>query len=337
MEKPNRFWGADELRDGFSVFTSWIPLPNINPSIVSFSALPLSVGFVLLWPAHSGWAVACLVLVFLADMLDGSIAKRYHRASAKGWWIDSLTDRASEFILFCTFGPIWIALATLNLVVTFVSYRLKRNFTLNYRALFAFYLFVITVILPQDLRYHDTVGVWIATVFWFFLPIGLANITPFFVRHHLQFLDRSIDFGVRYRGRRIFGDHKTIRGLLVGILTAWLVFLGQRYLYVHHTGVASISLFDYTTMTVWLGVLMGAGALIGDAIESFFKRQRGFPPGAMWFPWDKLDFLIGGVALAAILYWPGWGIALGTVLMGFLISIVMDHIGFYLKMRPTRW
>ena len=35
------------------------------------------------------------------------------------------------------------------------------------------------------------------------------------------------------------------------------------------------------------------GALIGDIIESFFKRRVGIERGKNWIPFDQLDFILG--------------------------------------------
>jgi CDP-2,3-bis-(O-geranylgeranyl)-sn-glycerol synthase len=49
------------------------------------------------------------------------------------------------------------------------------------------------------------------------------------------------------------------------------------------------------SLPTWLvGPLFGLGALGGDAIKSFFKRQLGVSPGKSWFPYDQLDYVIGG-------------------------------------------
>ncbi len=39
--------------------------------------------------------------------------------------------------------------------------------------------------------------------------------------------------------------------------------------------------------------MLGMGALAGDAVKSFFKRQIGAKPGNMWPPFDQIDFVVG--------------------------------------------
>jgi CDP-2,3-bis-(O-geranylgeranyl)-sn-glycerol synthase len=47
----------------------------------------------------------------------------------------------------------------------------------------------------------------------------------------IRHLDQPIDGGRSYRGRRIFGDHKTWRGILTGMVAGTLVVGLQQVLY----------------------------------------------------------------------------------------------------------
>lgn len=143
----------------------------------------------------------------------------------------------------------------------------------------------------------------ILTILWIFAPVGFANTGPV-TASKLPFLRRynqPLDFGKTYRGKRIFGDHKTIRGIIaggfVGLLTAGI----QMLLSSVFSWPESLSLgLDYSSyMILVMGLFMGFGALIGDAIKSFFKRQMNIAPGRSWVPFDQLDFVIGG-AIASL-------------------------------------
>jgi len=133
---------------------------------------------------------------------------------------------------------------------------------------------------------------------WFFLPAGIANMIPIFVARipALKRFDTPMDFGKVFRGQRIFGPHKTWRGLLSGIVFGTLT-LGLQQLAVAHSGWLQewTTPIEYTELpTLILGPLFAIGALGGDAIESFFKRQRHIAPGKGWFPFDQTDYIIGG-------------------------------------------
>ncbi len=132
---------------------------------------------------------------------------------------------------------------------------------------------------------------------WFFLPAGLANAAPVFAAliPGLRQFNAPMDAGRKYRGKLIFGEHKTWRGLLAGIVVATLVNALQKYLYVHTSWAAHLSWFDYRPSIIWvLGPLFGLGVILADAIESFFKRQRNIGPGETWFPFDQTDYILGG-------------------------------------------
>lgn len=112
-------------------------------------------------------------------------------------------------------------------------------------------------------------------ILYFFLPAIMANLMPVFAAYYriLPSLDRPLDGGLTLGGQPLFGSHKTVRGLLVGVVAASIIGLLQGNLI--------------------LGAVMGLGALWGDTIKSFFKRQLNITPGARWSPWDQIDFIIG--------------------------------------------
>ncbi len=171
---------------------------------------------------------------------------------------------------------------------------------------------------------------------WFFLPAGVANMMPIFAAKipRLSTLNAPIDSGRTYRGLRIFGAHKTWRGLITGIIFATLV-LGLQQLAVGQFGWLRdlTSQVDYVDLpTLVLGPLFAIGALGGDAIESFFKRQRRIPPGQGWFPFDQTDYIIGGaiatMPFVSLSLWQyAWLLALWLLvhlaasLIGYLIGV----------------
>jgi CDP-2,3-bis-(O-geranylgeranyl)-sn-glycerol synthase len=175
---------------------------------------------------------------------------------------------------------------------------------------------------------------------WFFLPAGMANMIPIPVSKIPAFkhLEAPLDFGKTFRGKRIFGSHKTWRGLIAGIIAATLVLALQQYL------VAEFSWFDafadqvdYAALpTLLVGPLFAIGALGGDAIESFFKRQVNIAPGHGWFPFDQTDYIIGG-AIATL---PFVSLSLWQyvwlILLWLVIHMIATVIGYFtgFKERP---
>jgi CDP-2,3-bis-(O-geranylgeranyl)-sn-glycerol synthase len=175
---------------------------------------------------------------------------------------------------------------------------------------------------------------------WFFLPAGIANMVPIFAAQipQLKHLDTPIDFGKSFRGKRIFGAHKTWRGLIAGIIFSTLILalqqLSVRHLGFLHTWTNEVNYARLPTLI--LGPLFAIGALGGDAIESFFKRQKGIAPGHGWFPFDQTDYIIGAaiasmpfVSLSVLEY-------IALIILWLVIHLVASVIGYFIgvKERP---
>lgn len=173
---------------------------------------------------------------------------------------------------------------------------------------------------------------------YFFLPAYLANIAPVIIAkifgHHFE---TPIDFGRSWRGHRIFGDHKTWRGLISGIVVGTLVGYSQGIWY-HSSFGSSLSIVNYNNLNpILLGGLMGFGALAGDAIKSFFKRRRNLKPGESWPPFDQLDFVIGGlIATVFIVEIPILIIVL-IVLITPALHLLSNKIGYKLGLKSHPW
>jgi CDP-2,3-bis-(O-geranylgeranyl)-sn-glycerol synthase len=174
---------------------------------------------------------------------------------------------------------------------------------------------------------------------WFFCPAGVANVMPIFAAHipWLKRFDAPIDGGLCFRGKRILGDHKTWRGLIVGVLMAIVTLWLQQLLVSHVSSLARIDAdVGYAALpTILVGALFGIGALGGDAIESFFKRQRNVPPGKGWFPFDQIDYIVGGaLATAPFVHLQLYQYVLLIVLwLG--VHLVASYIGYLLKLKDA--
>lgn len=196
---------------------------------------------------------------------------------------------------------------------------------------------------------------------WLFLPAYIANMSPVLSAKVAPRWKRPIDGGrVHKDGRRVLGDGKTWRGLVGGGLTAGLTALALSYL---AGGIFADDDFglhgpfrndesDTTTSAWWavfvFGTIVGAMALVGDAVESYAKRRLGKERGAPWIPFDQLDFVIfglAGIAIAAPLladgwvrdaYWDPW--ILGTILIGTpFLHLAVNGIGYLLKLKDVPW
>ncbi len=160
----------------------------------------------------------------------------------------------------------------------------------------------------------------------FFLPAGISNMSPV-LANKVPYLNKwmtPLDFGKTYKGQRIFGANKSWRGLITGTIMGGI------------TAVIVSKLNANTVITVapfWAGCLLGFGALAGDAVESFFKRQSGVKPGDSWFPFDQTDYIIGG--LLAILPFqplPYW-IVVTVFIAYFGLHLTVAYIGYKLGLK----
>lgn len=179
---------------------------------------------------------------------------------------------------------------------------------------------------------------FILQALYFFLPAYLANMAPVFAAKVFgRRFTNPIDGKRTYRGKRIFGNHKTWRGLISGIIVAILTVYIQRL--VANTGFGlRLSLLDYSEISpLILGFLFGFGALAGDAVKSFFKRQRNLPPGAKWPVFDQLDFVIGGLLMATIVIVIPLRLIIVLLVISPLLHLSANWIGYRLKLKNNPW
>jgi CDP-2,3-bis-(O-geranylgeranyl)-sn-glycerol synthase len=172
---------------------------------------------------------------------------------------------------------------------------------------------------------------------WFFAPAGFANVSPIFSARMpwLKRFNAPMDFGYSFHGQRIFGDHKTWRGFISGVIMATFVFALQQWLVAHFAWAQTLTAqVDYAGLpTLILGPLFGIGALGGDAIESFFKRQRHVPPGQGWFPFDQTDYIIGGALLTAPFVRLSFREYIMLILVWLAAHVIASYIGYLLKLK----
>jgi len=169
---------------------------------------------------------------------------------------------------------------------------------------------------------------------WFFVPAYLANMAPVLVQGHFAFLDRPLDGGRMLWGERLLGAHKTWRGLVAGTIVGLAAFAVQRL--VHQAGwLEALAPIDYGATPLALGLLLGLGTGVGDAVKSFFKRRLAIAPGEPWVCWDQLDFMVGAYVFAAPIFAPpayAFVLCLPIVVCG---SILVTIVGYELGMKES--
>ncbi len=170
---------------------------------------------------------------------------------------------------------------------------------------------------------------------YFMLPAGFANMSPVLMKFWFKGIAKPVDCGKTWRGKPILGKSKTWRGYLFAPVFGLIIFGLQRYLY-QFEAIQKVSFFNYHEQIIWLGALLGLGAILGDSLKSFFKRRAGLPPGQSWIPFDQIDYTIGGLGLGAIVFWPGWVAFFTTVVTGLFLHLIINLFGYFIKIKKNK-
>lgn len=201
---------------------------------------------------------------------------------------------------------------------------------------------------------------------WLMLPAYVANMSPVVASKLLPGWNARLDGGrIAKDGKPLLGASKTWRGLVVGALaggmTAWIQSnlsgggwrddFGRGVL-VEGTG---IEVAGGWFVPLVLGLAMGTGALLGDAVKSYFKRRRDIKPGAPWLGFDQLDFVVGSMVFAWIasgflvglgLQEENWfrdrfldrpSILLAVVLLTPGLHLLVNWLGYKLRLKKVPW
>jgi len=93
--------------------------------------------------------------------------------------------------------------------------------------------------------------------------LAVANGTPVIVNRVFGVrANRAIDSGMRLAdGRLLFGPSKTIRGIVSSVMA---------------TALAAVAV----GLTLYIGVVIALGAMVGDLASSFIKRRLGLEPSS---------------------------------------------------------
>ena len=170
-----------------------------------------------------------------------------------------------------------------------------------------------------------------------FVLAGAAQ-TAWFTSPRARAFAAPLDGGMTFRGRRIFGEHKTLRGFVVIVPAAACAFAGlsvaagnatPRFLW-------AISPSEYAALGAWSAL----GFMAGELPNSFVKRQLGIAPGGVvsygpgaffQFIVDRIDSGIGMLAALSVavptpaLTWALVLLAGAPVHWGF--SVLMHQLG----------
>ena len=178
---------------------------------------------------------------------------------------------------------------------------------------------------------------YILGLVYLMLPAYFANMAPVIFNRTLNFLNYPIDFGVKIKGRPLFGQTKTFRGFIVGILSAMLIVCLQSQID-QYSFFNKIGLVDFNEINILVfGFLFGLSALMGDLIESFFKRRLGKRSSESWKVWDQLDFVFASLLFVWFYAKLEFIDVLMILFLSFIFTIIANHIGYMLGIRKVKW
>jgi len=188
-----------------------------------------------------------------------------------------------------------------------------------------------------------TIGMVFLWAFWIMVPAYIPNPAAALLGG-----GTPIDFGKCAKdGRRIFGDGKTWRGLIGGIIVG-IIF-----------GVIQMLLQYFCNLTflpqhTWATIIpLSIGALLGDLTKSYFKRRLGKERGSKWPIADMYDMVIGSLVLMTIVLLITSGVSwftenftsvwfgIAVLVAIFIVSPLMHRgtniIAYMFKLKDVPW
>jgi len=179
---------------------------------------------------------------------------------------------------------------------------------------------------------------------WFILPAYMANSIANDVAH-IRFLEKysaPMDMGLKWRGVRIFGENKTWRGLIFGVSAASVTGLLQQNL----SGRAALLLSEHLSLTTALNLpemplklafLLGLGAMLGDAVKSFFKRRMGIQSGQPAPLLDQLDYIFGAFFFAWLITPINLDYFALIIIITVPLHLLANFVAWLLKLKRVPW
>lgn len=184
----------------------------------------------------------------------------------------------------------------------------------------------------------------LASAAWLFAPLLCAALLAAVVQRgdHLRPLRRPLDFGATLGGKRLFGDSKTWRGVVVAVLGCAAGATAQHLL--PGNAMADLAVVDFERVPApWFGAAMGLGAMLGELPNSFVKRRLGIAPGTttrgplalLFYVWDQIDLVLGAWPLIAC--WIGFDPVLfaASLLVALCAHPTVSLLGWLIGARRT--
>jgi len=174
-----------------------------------------------------------------------------------------------------------------------------------------------------------------------FVIAGIAQ-TVWFATEWSRAMAFPIDGGLTLRGRRLFGENKTLRGFVVMVPATAIAFVAVVMAAAGGSpasaGLWNLSPLGYAALGAWAGF----GFMLGELPNSLVKRQLGIEPGRamrgaafLWqFIGDRLDSGIGMLAAVSLAVPTPWRVWAFVLLLGPAIHWSFSAVMFRLGIKP---
>jgi hypothetical protein len=185
----------------------------------------------------------------------------------------------------------------------------------------------------------------LARALWLALPVilgGLVHVALIKLDALPGLARLPLDANLTVRGRRLLGDHKTVRGA-VAMIGATTMFVELQAALVTRAGWArTLSLIDFATVPplAW-GLVLGGGYVVGELPNSFIKRQLDVPPGGraagalapVFWLCDELDSLAGVLLCMPAVWTPPVHVALLLAAVTLVVHPSVDVLMIALHLK----
>lgn len=189
---------------------------------------------------------------------------------------------------------------------------------------------------------------YLGRILWLALPVVLAGAAHMGIvaADLAPWLKIPLDGGATFRGKRVFGNNKTVRGLLAMALLTALFFQLQALLHERSEWVRAASFFDYTLPgSLWsplaAGAVYGLGYALAELPNSLVKRQLGIGTGReakgtlrwIFLVVDQGDSVLGCL-VAILLFWRmPWHVFVTTLVVCTGLHLAMNALLYLARLR----
>lgn len=154
---------------------------------------------------------------------------------------------------------------------------------------------------------------------WCLIPPGIGHImAPVATKYIPKFLNIPVDMNIKLFGKPLLGEHKTVRGFLVAIVTSEIVYLILIYLF---------NFQPISNISIYFGCISGAASMFVDSIKSLFKRQLNIAPGVPWVPFDQLDWVLGTYIVYSCVKGANLQLFIVMMVCGLVAHLITKFIG----------